>query len=402
MDEQPAHLGPLAGIVVADFTRVLAGPYATCMLGDLGADVIKVERPGFGDDTRGWGPPWAPDGTSTYYLSINRNKRSVAMDLSTRDGRLRAGQLADRADVLVENFKPGTWERLGMGWEVMSARNPGLVWCSITGFGTGAGAALPGYDLLVQAVGGLMSMTGEEGVGGRPLRSGVAVVDVLTGLHAAVGILAALRERERSGLGQRLDVNLMSASLASLVNQSAGFLNAGAVPARMGNRHPSVAPYETVAARDRELVVAAGNDGQFARLCEVLGCPALATDDRFSTNRSRVDNRAELLPLLAARLARQDADEWVRQLTAVGVPAGPVNDLTDAFALAESLGLDAVATTAAADGTVVRTTASPLRFGRTPVSYRRSPPGLGQHTSEVLAELDAPPPPPFSAPDPAR
>ncbi|HEV7207624.1 MAG TPA: CoA transferase [Mycobacteriales bacterium] len=388
MDEQAVPVGPLAGIVVADFTRVLAGPYATCMLGDLGADVIKVERPGRGDDTRAWGPPWAPDGTSTYYLSINRNKRSVALDLSTEAGRQHAGQLADRADVLVENFKPGTWERFGLGWDVASVRNPGLIWCSITGFGTGAGAGLPGYDLLVQAVGGLMSMTGEEESGGRPLRSGVAVVDVLTGLHAAVGVLAALRERERSGLGQRLDVNLMSTSLASLVNQSAGFLNAGAVPTRMGNRHPSVAPYETVAARDRELVVAVGNDGQFARLCEVIGCPELATDPRFVTNRARVDNRATLLPLLAAALARQDADHWVAQLTAAGVPAGPVNDLAAAFALAESLGLDAVATTAAADGTVVRTAASPLRFGRTPVSYRRSPPSLGQHTSEVLAELD--------------
>ncbi|MFD9030331.1 CaiB/BaiF CoA transferase family protein [Streptomyces sp. NPDC059567] len=373
--------GALSGIVVADFGRVLAGPYMTMLLADLGADVIKIERPGSGDDTRAWGPPFAND-EATYFLGVNRNKRSVALDLTDPADRDTARAIIDRADVLVENFRPGTMEKLGLGYEDVRASNPGLVYCSVTGFGTAEGAYLPGYDLLVQAMGGLMSVTGEPG--GQGTKAGVALVDVITGLHAGLGVLAALRHRERTGEGQRVEVSLLTSLLSALTNQSAAYLGAGVVPRAMGNRHPSIAPYEVFEAKDRPLVLAVGNDRQFRTLCAKLGLAALADDSRFATNAARVTHREELLRALAGPLAERTADSWFEELTAAGVPCGPINDLAAAFGLAERLGLEPrVPTEAAGPGQVV----NPISFGATPPAYRAAPPRLGEHTESLLAEL---------------
>ncbi|MFJ9431912.1 CaiB/BaiF CoA transferase family protein [Streptomyces sp. NPDC101490] len=372
-------LGALAGIVVADFSRVLAGPYMTMLLADLGADVIKIERPGAGDDTRAWGPPFA-GGEATYFLGVNRNKRSVALDLSDPADLASARSIVDRADVLVENFRPGTMDRLGLGHERVRATNPGLVYCSVTGFGTGEGARLPGYDLLVQAVGGLMSVTGEPD--GPGTKTGVALVDVVTGLHAGLGVLAALRHRELTGEGQLVEVSLLSSLLSALTNQAAAHLGAGVVPRALGNRHPSIAPYEVFEARDRPLVLAVGNDRQFRALCGRLGFPGLADDPRFAVNTARVAHREELVAALAPVLAGRTADEWFEELTAVGVPCGPINDLAAAFGLAERLGLaPRVPEAAAGPGQV----AHPVRLGATPATYRTAPPRLGEHTGDVLA-----------------
>jgi len=376
--------GPLGGLVVADFSRVLAGPFATMLLGDLGADVIKVEHPDGGDETRAWGPPFA-NGHSTYYLAVNRNKRSVALDLKDDHGRLAARALAGRADVLVENFKAGSLERLGLGYEDLARDNPGLVWCSVSGFGRGAGSALPGYDFLVQAMSGLMSITGPAG--GEPTKVGVALVDVLTGLYAFGGVLAALRARDRTGRGQRVEVSLLGSALASLVNQASSYLCTGEPPRAMGNRHPSITPYETLATADRPLVVAVGNDGQFARLCGVLGVPEAAADPRFATNAARVANRDALASLLERALAARGAAEWVAALGDAGVACGLVNDVGEAFALAERLGLDPVA-----DAGGIPQVADPIRLSATPVGYRLAPPALGQHTAEVLRWLGVPAP----------
>jgi crotonobetainyl-CoA:carnitine CoA-transferase CaiB-like acyl-CoA transferase len=376
--------GPLEGLVVADFSRVLAGPFATMLLGDLGADVVKVEHPDGGDETRAWGPPFA-HGHSTYYLAVNRNKRSVALDLKDDHGRLAARALAGRADVLVENFKAGSLERLGLGYEDLARDNPGLVWCSVSGFGRGAGSALPGYDFLVQAMSGLMSITGPAG--GEPTKVGVALVDVLTGLYAFGGVLAALRARDRTGRGQRVEVSLLGSALASLVNQASSYLCTGEPPRAMGNRHPSITPYETLATADRPLVVAVGNDGQFARLCGVLGVPEAAADPRFATNAARVANRDALASLLERALAARGAAEWVAALGDAGVACGLVNDVGEAFALAERLGLDPVA-----DAGGIPQVADPIRLSATPVGYRLAPPALGQHTAEVLRWLGVPAP----------
>jgi crotonobetainyl-CoA:carnitine CoA-transferase CaiB-like acyl-CoA transferase len=376
--------GPLEGVLVADLSRVLAGPFATMLLGDLGADVVKVEHPDGGDETRAWGPPFS-GGHSTYYLAVNRNKRSVALDLKDDAGRRAARTLAARADVLVENFKAGALERLGLGFEELARDNPGLVWCSISGFGRGAGAELPGYDFLVQATSGLMSITGPAG--GQPTKVGVALVDVLTGLYATVGILAALRERDRTGLGQRIEVSLLGSALASLVNQASSYLCTGQPPRAMGNRHPSITPYETLATADRPLVVAVGNDGQFARLCRVLGLPGAAADPRFASNADRVTNREELVALLERALAGRGAADWVAALGDAGVPCGLVNDVGEAFALAERLGLDPVA-----EAGGVPQVANPIGLSTSPASYRLAPPTLGQHTAEVLRWLEAEPP----------
>jgi crotonobetainyl-CoA:carnitine CoA-transferase CaiB-like acyl-CoA transferase len=371
--------GPLEGLVVADLSRVLAGPFATMLLGDLGADVIKVEHPTGGDETRAWGPPFHGE-HSTYYLAVNRNKRSVALDLKTDAGRRAARALAARADVLVENFKAGTLDRLGLGYEEVARDNPGLVWCSISGFGRAAGAELPGYDFLVQAMSGLMSITGPSG--GEPTKVGVALVDVLSGLYATTGILAALQERARTGRGQRVEVSLLGSALAGLVNQASSFLCTGTPPRAMGNRHPSITPYETLATADRPLVVAVGNDGQFARLCRAVGRDELAGDPRFATNADRVANRDELAALLEEALAARGAADWVAALAEAGVPCGLVNDVGEAFALADRLGLGAVA-----DAGGVPQVASPIGLSATPVSYRLAPPALGEHTAEVLAWL---------------
>ncbi len=380
--------GALEGLLIADFGRVLAGPYATMLLADLGAEVIKVERPGSGDDTRAWGPPWS-DGQATYFQGVNRNKESVAVDLTTEEGRAAAQALALRADVVVENFRPGVMGRLGLDYDTLRQANPRLVYCSITGFGSGEGAALPGYDLLVQAMGGLMSITGDPD--GDPTKVGVALVDVITGLHAAVGILAAARHAARTGEGQRVEVNLLSSLLSALVNQAQGYVGAGVVPGRMGNRHPSIAPYEAFPTQDRLLVLAVGTDRQFGALCDVLDLPQVSQDPRFATNDQRVAHRDELCVVLGDRLGMQPADHWFKALMDRGVPCGPINTIDQGFALAAQLGLDPIVWVPrmaeprpdlGQDGAVtpatVATVANPIRLSRTPAVYRSGPPMLGQ------------------------
>jgi crotonobetainyl-CoA:carnitine CoA-transferase CaiB-like acyl-CoA transferase len=383
-DDRSRGVLPLSGVLVADFGRVLAAPYATMLLADLGATVIKVERPGTGDDTRAWGPPFAND-ESTYFLSVNRNKRSFAADLEDPADLAAVHGLVRRADVFIENFRPGSLDRHGLDYDAARALNPGIVYCSVTGFGSGGGAALPGYDLLVQAVGGLMSVTGPGP--GRPVKTGVALVDVLTGLHAAVGILAALRHRDATGEGQRVEVNLLSTLLSSMVNQSAGFTAAGVVPGILGNRHPSIAPYEVFDAADRPFVLAVGNDRQFAALCDVLGLPGLAEDPRFATNPARVAHVEQLADQLGTRLRTRSAEYWYEQLTPKGVPCGPVNDLAGAFALAEGLGLrPRVELGDEHDSTTL--VANPIGLSATPPVYNSRPPRLGEHTAELRTWLD--------------
>jgi crotonobetainyl-CoA:carnitine CoA-transferase CaiB-like acyl-CoA transferase len=371
---EPAALG---GLQILDFSRVLAGPFATMMLADLGATVTKVERPGIGDETRSWGPPYDERGQATYFESVNRNKDSLVLDLREPGDLSRAHRLAQDADVIVENFRPDVMDKLGLGYEQLSAARPDLIFCSITGFGAGAGAALPGYDLLVQALGGLMSITGPAD--GEPQKVGVALVDVLAGLFATVGILAALRHREKTGEGQRIEVDLLSALLAGLVNQGSAYTIAGVVPARLGNAHPSISPYELYETGEGQLVLAVGNDLQFGALCGVLGAAALAEDERFAGNGQRVAHREALRAELEARLRTRPASDWARELIAARVPAGVVNDLAGAFALAESLGLEPVVEIPAADGRPVPLTRNPIRLSRTPVRYRSAPPELGEH-----------------------
>jgi crotonobetainyl-CoA:carnitine CoA-transferase CaiB-like acyl-CoA transferase len=378
-DDRPPR--SLDGILVADFSRVLAGPLATMLLGDLGADVVKVEHPS-GDDTRRWGPPWAADGEASYYLGLNRNKRSVALDLKQPGDRAAAADLARRADVLIENFRPGVMERFGLDEPSLRSANPGVVYCTILGIGRGDVA---GYDFLAQAVGGLMSITGDPE--GEPRKVGVALVDVMAGLHAAIGILGALRHRERTGEGQLVEVDLLSTTLFALANQASGYLSAGVVPGRMGNRHPSIAPYETLATADGPLVIAVGNDAQFRTFCRVLGEETLADDDRFGTNAGRVTNRVELVDALEGRLREADAASWVDRLRDEGIPCGVVHDVAEAFAYATTVGLDPVATLARRDGTSVDTVANPVRLSRTPVRYDLVPPRVGEQTAEVLRDL---------------
>jgi crotonobetainyl-CoA:carnitine CoA-transferase CaiB-like acyl-CoA transferase len=364
----------LDNLKILDFSRVLAGPFATMLLADLGAAVTKVERPGVGDDTRAWGPPHDADGVATYFDAVNRNKTSVVLDLGAPDDLARARTLAAEADVVVENFRPGVMEGLGLSGPQLRAERPELVYCSITGFGAGEGAALPGYDLLIQALGGLMSITGAAG--GEPQKVGVALVDVLAGLFASVGILAALRHRERTGEGQLVEVNLLSSLLAALVNQGSAFTAGGAVPQRMGNAHPSIAPYELLATADGELVLAVGNDRQFAALCAVLEAPELASDPRFTTNADRVAHRGALRAELEAHLTRRPAPAWAAELTDARVPAGVVNDVGAAFALATSLGLEPIVTLPRADGSPVAVTRNPIGLSATPPTYRTAPPRL--------------------------
>jgi crotonobetainyl-CoA:carnitine CoA-transferase CaiB-like acyl-CoA transferase len=372
--------GALDGLLVADFSRVLAGPLCTQTLGDLGADVVKVERPGAGDDTRTWGPPWVAD-SATYYLGLNRNKRSIALDLADAGDARLARRLAERADVLVESFRPGTIDRLGLGYETVAASNPRVVYCSISAFGSGEQAArLPGYDLLLQAMSGLMSVTGEPE--GRPLKVGAALIDMVCGLYATTAVLAALQARERTGRGQHVEVSLMDSALAGLLNQASAHLNAGVVPGRLGNRHPSIAPYETFRAADGDFAVAVGNDAIFGRLCEAIGRPELAGDERFATNASRLEHREELGALLEGAFHAEPAAEWVQRLSAAGVPAGPINDIAQAFAFAQALGLEPVWES---DG--VRTVRSPIRMSDTPTEPRRRPPALGEHDDELRAWL---------------
>ena len=365
----------LEGVRIADFSRVLAGPLATMVLADLGADVVKIERPPRGDDTRAWGPPWDEQGRATYFEAVNRNKRSVAIDLRERGGVERARELVRSCAVLVENFRPGVMDSLGLGFERLHAEQPQLVYCSITGFGAGAGARLPGYDLLVQALGGLMSITGASE--GEPQKVGVALVDVICGLFATVGILAALRHVERGGEGQRVEVDLLSSLLAALCNQASAYTLAGVVGERMGNAHPSVAPYELLRCRDASIVLAVGTDEQFAALARVLGAPELARDAAYATNAARVANRARLREELERRLSAAPAADWVAALSDARVPAGQVNDIAQAFALAERLGLEPIVELQRPEGGVARLARNPIAMSATPASYRSAPPALG-------------------------
>jgi crotonobetainyl-CoA:carnitine CoA-transferase CaiB-like acyl-CoA transferase len=370
--------GPLHGLLVADFSRILAGPYATMLLADLGAQVIKVEGPG-GDDTRTWMPP-VRDGVSTYYLGINRNKRSISLNLKDPADRVVALELARRADVMIENFKPGGLARFGLDYSSVAAANEKIVYASISGFGSGAGADLPGYDLMVQAISGLMSLTGDAD--GPPYRAGISVFDVMAGMHASIGILAALHHRAASGRGQHVEVNLLSSALSGLVNHSSGYVAGGTVPFRMGNAHPSLFPYESLPTADGDLIVIAGNDGQFRKLCQVLDLPDLPADPRFARNQDRTANRAELRPILLERLAKRGKDEWFRDLIAAGVPCAPINTIDGGVAFASSLGLDPVISSGGVPG--VR---NPITFSATPPAYELPPPGLDEHGEEIRAWL---------------
>jgi crotonobetainyl-CoA:carnitine CoA-transferase CaiB-like acyl-CoA transferase len=375
--------GPLTGLLVADFSRVLAGPYATMLLADLGADVVKVESPQ-GDETRSWMPP-TRDGVSTYYLGVNRGKRSVALDFRVdRDARL-ARELARRADVVIENFKPGGLARYGLDYPSVRDTNPGVVYASISGFGAGPGRDVPGYDLMVQAISGLMSLTGDPG--GPPYRAGISVFDVMAGNHAAIGILAALRHRDATGSGQHVEVNLLSSALTGLVNHSSAYVAGGTVPYRMGNAHPSVFPYEPLPTADNDLIVAAANDRQFRRLCEVLDIPEVADDSRFARNADRTEHRAELRPILVRRLATRGALEWFDLLVAAGVPCGPINAIDGGFAMAERFGLDPVVEVGAGER-AIPTTRHPIRLSETPATYRLPPPDLDEHGTDLRAWLE--------------
>ncbi|MHA3700713.1 CaiB/BaiF CoA transferase family protein [Jatrophihabitans sp. YIM 134969] len=376
--------GPLDGVLVADFSRVLAGPLATMFLADFGATVIKVERPGLGDDTRQWGPPHVAD-TTTYFTSVNRNKRSLTLDLGDETDLALARTLAARADVMIENFLPGTLARYGLDAASTHADNPGLVYCSVSGFGSGSGADRPGYDFVAQAVGGLMSITGASD--GDPTKVGVALVDVLTGLHATIGILAALRTRDADGRGQVVEVNLLSSLIASLVNQGAAYINGAPAPHRMGNKHPSIAPYETLRTSDGPLAVAIGNNRQFAAMVGVLGRTGLADDDRFATNSARVAHRDELIVELEAAMAGAGAATWADRLQQVGVAAGRVNDIGGAIELAEGLGLAPVYDHGGPDP--IRTLANPIRFERSTLRHDRRPPQLGADSAELRQWLTA-------------
>lgn len=367
--------GALDGIVVADFTRVLAGPYATMLLADMGAEVIKVERPKVGDDTRHWGPPNDAAGRATYFEAVNRNKSSVEMDMTTDAGRALAAELIIRADVVVHNFPLANAKKLGLDYETVKTLNPNVIYCAISGFGSKAGAAIPGYDLLVQAMGGLMSVTGPNN--DEPSKVGVALVDVITGMHATIGILAALNHRNQTGEGQAIEVNLLSSILSAMVNQASGYVSGGTIPVSMGNAHPSISPYEVYPTKDRPLVLAVGNEGQFAKLCEALGSPELAADPRFNSNSNRVANRAALNEILISRLSENGADYWWQKLNAVGVPSGPINNVAEAFNLAESMQLDPIVEIKQ-NGEIRKQVANPISFSKTPVEYKSAPPALGE------------------------
>jgi formyl-CoA transferase/CoA:oxalate CoA-transferase len=377
--------GPLHGLTVLDFSRVLAGPFCTMQLGDLGARVIKIEQPGRGDDTRAWGPPFV-GGESAYFLSVNRNKESFAIDLKDAAASPVIDALLARSDVLVENFRPGTMERLGLGYEDVKARHPRLIYCSISGFGqTGPRRLEAGYDAMVQAEGGLMSITGAAD--GPPYRLGVAIADIGTGLFAVQGILAALYARERHGSGQRLDIAMLDTVTALLTYQASSALATGETPARMGNRHPSIAPYDTFATADGDFVLAVGNDDQFRRFCGVLGRPALGTDARFATNPDRVRNydalRAELGPLLS----RWTRGDLLKALTAAGVPSGAVRSVTEALADPQLAAREMIVPLDHVSAGTIRVVGTPVKLSETPASIRTPPPKLGQHTQKILREL---------------
>lgn len=376
---QPPTAGPLSGLLVADFSRILAGPYCTMLLADLGADVIKVEGPA-GDDTRTWMPPVRGD-ISTYYLAINRNKRAIVLDLRNDDDRAAAVELAKRADVFIENFKPGGLARFGLDFDTVANTNPGIIYTSISGFGTSPQAVgLPGYDLMVQAISGLMSLTGEPD--GPAYRSGISVFDVMAGMHACIGILAALQHRNRTGEGQHVEVSLLASALSGLVNHTSAYVTGGVVPYRMGNAHPSLFPYEPLPTADGELVIIAGNDNQFRTLAKVLDLPDLLDDPRFEHNQDRTANREALRPILVERLGKRTSKEWFDDLIAAGVPCAPINTIDKGVAFAREVGLDPVVEVG--DGVdALPMVRNPITFSKTPPTYRTPPPVIDQDGLEI-------------------
>jgi crotonobetainyl-CoA:carnitine CoA-transferase CaiB-like acyl-CoA transferase len=388
--------GPLAGIRVLDLSRVLAGPWCTQTLADLGAEVIKIERPGAGDDTRSWGPPYARDASgndtaeSAYFLSANRGKKSVTVDMADQQGQHIIRALAEKSDVLIENFKVDGLKKYGLDYATLSALNSRLIYCSISGFGqTGPYRDRPGYDFMIQALGGLMSITGEPDgkPGGGPVKVGVAVADLFSGLYASVGILAALNGRNATGRGEHIDISLLDVQVAMLANQSLNFLTSGVSPTRLGNAHPNIVPYEVFKTADGHIVLAVGNDAQFARFCAVAGQPALSKDARFATNPERVKHRSVLVPIVATLMGQQSTAWWLEHLNASGVPCGPVNSIADVFAdahvQARGLRLDLPHATA---GTVP-SVAAPMMFDGKRHTANSGPPVLGEHTQDVLSEL---------------
>ncbi|MEM0955771.1 MAG: CaiB/BaiF CoA-transferase family protein [Pseudomonadota bacterium] len=386
-------MGALTGLTVLDLSRVLAGPWASQLLADLGADVIKIESPGTGDDTRRWGPPWTGEdgGESAYYLCANRGKRSITLDLKSDDGRAALLDLAAHADVLLENFKTGTTQKLGIDYERLSAVNPRLIYCSITGFGqTGPYKDLPGYDYLVQAMGGLMSVTGaaDEEPGGGPQKIGVALTDILAGLYASNGILAALHERSHSGQGQYIDLALLDVTVACLANQASNYLVGGIVPKRMGNAHPNIAPYQSFASSDGHFIIATGNDEQFSRFCAVLEMPEIAEDPKFASNAARVAHREELTGLLENLIQQSPTDYWLSKCQTHQVPAGPINSIDAVFSNEQVLARNMVVRLNHPENSALCLTSNPLKLSRTPVEYRRPPPLLGQHNDELGSAID--------------
>ncbi|MDO9596947.1 MAG: CaiB/BaiF CoA-transferase family protein [Azoarcus sp.] len=385
--------GALAGLKVLDLSRVLAGPWASQLLADLGADVVKVERPGAGDDTRAWGPPWLADedgrstGESAYYLSANRNKRSLTVDLSAPGGQDLVRRLAAEADVLIENFKVGGLQQYGLDYASLKLLNPRLIYCSITGFGqTGPYAARAGYDFLIQGMGGLMSLTGraDGSPGEGPLKVGVALTDVMTGLYATIAVLAALAYRERSGEGQYIDLALLDVQIACLANQAANYLVGGLVPTRMGNAHPNIVPYQDFPTADGHMIITVGNDNQFASFCAALGQPEWASLERFATNPQRVRHRDELVGLIRERTVGRTTDEWIAVMEAAGVPCGPINSLDRVFADPQVQARELRVEMAHPLAGTVPLVANPIRMSASPVGYVRPPPTLGEHTEEVL------------------
>jgi crotonobetainyl-CoA:carnitine CoA-transferase CaiB-like acyl-CoA transferase len=383
----------LAGIKVLDLSRILAGPTAAQALGDLGADVVKVERPGEGDDTRKWGPPYVLGASgeeteeSAYYLAANRNKRSIAIDIGSGSGQDLVHKLIAQADVLLENYRVGGLSKYGLAYEQIKARYPRLIYCSVTGFGqTGPYASRPGYDFLIQGMGGIMSLTGEPK--GEPMKVGVGIADVMTGMYATVGILAALRHRERTGEGQHIDISLLDTQVSWLANAGTNYLTDRQLPQRLGNGHPNIVPYQVFSTADAPMILAVGNDSQFRRFCEVAGMAQLASDERYATNPMRVRNRDVLCELVDNVLQKRARSQWLRELDAVGVPCGPVNNLEEVFAdpHVKARGAELSMPCEWADGGEVRLLANPLRMSATPPTYRRPPPRLNEHAAEVLAD----------------
>ena len=391
--QNPTNSGPLKGIRILDLSRILAGPYCTQLLGDYGADVIKVERPGLGDDTRAWGPPYVqsedgPTNESAYYLSANRNKRSIAVDISTAEGAETVRKLVPHCDVLIENFKVGGLAKYGLDHKTLCAEFPGLVYCSISGFGqTGPNAPKPGYDILAQGYGGMMSLTGEPQ--GEPVKAGVGIADVMCGMYATTAILAALRHRDQCGEGQHIDIALVDTQIAWLINEGTNYLTSGKSPVRRGNQHPNIVPYQVFAARDGHVIVAVGNDAQFRRFCTIIGAEGLADDPRFATNIARIENREAVVDIVAEHIARISKDKLVSDMEAQGVPGGPINTVPEVFASDQVAAREmkiSMPHTRANSGQV-DLIGNPVKFSKTPVSYRYPPPLCGEHSDEIVEQI---------------